>query len=77
MRPNPAPVPAISSSEPEPFITVQDAAARLHVRPSTIYEWTRRRSRDEAIPHYPISKKVLLFLWSEVCEWVRAKKRAA
>jgi hypothetical protein len=42
-----------------------------------IYEWTRRRSRDEAIPHYAISRKVLLFRWSEVPRWVEVHRVGA
>jgi len=60
----------------EPYITAKDVAERLHVKPSTVYEWTRRRSRDEAIPHYPLTRKVLLFRWSEVSRWVETKKVA-
>jgi len=60
----------------EPFITAKDIAARLHIKTSTVYEWTRRRAYDERIPHYPISRKVLLFRWSEVAQWVEGKRAA-
>jgi excisionase family DNA binding protein len=56
----------------EPFITVAQLAERLHVKPSTIYEWTRRRETNP-IPHIPISRKVVLFRWSDVVRWVEGK----
>jgi len=60
----------------EPFITSKELAARLHVKPSTIWDWTRRRAGDDRIPHYPVSRKVVLFRWSEVQQWVLSKKAA-
>jgi excisionase family DNA binding protein len=61
------------TGDKEDFITVEQVAERLHIKPSTVYEWTRRRAHD-AIPHYPISRKVMLFYRSEVARWVEAHK---
>jgi excisionase family DNA binding protein len=55
----------------EEFITVRELAERLHVKPCTIYEWTRRQTAR--IPHFPISRKVILFRWSDVVRWIEAQ----
>jgi hypothetical protein len=48
----------------EPFLTAQQLAELIHVRPGTIYERTRRRAGDERIPYFRISRKALLFKWN-------------
>jgi len=57
----------------EEFVTPKQVAERLHVKTSTIWEWTRRRQQNP-IPHYPVSRKVVLFRWSEVVRWVEAQR---
>ena len=57
------------------FLTVKQLAAKLHVQPSTVYEWTRRRETNP-IPHFAISRKVILFRWSDVVRWVETHKAA-
>ena len=59
----------------EEFVTVKQVAERLQVAPTTIYEWTRRRSTNP-IPHYSLSRKVILFRWSEVERWVEAQRKS-
>src|SRR5258708_205191 len=41
-----------------------DSLVQLHVKVSTIWEWTRRRNH-KPIPHYPVSSKAVYFRWSE------------
>lgn len=57
----------------EEFLTPKQLAARLPVTVSTIWDWTRRRNRNP-IPHYPISRKVVLYKWSEVVKWVESQR---
>lgn len=58
------------------FITPRQVAERLHVKVSTIHEWTRRRNTNP-IPHYPVSRKVTYYKWSEVSAWIQAQRAAA
>jgi predicted DNA-binding transcriptional regulator AlpA len=58
------------------FITPRQVAERLHVKVSTIHEWTRRRNTNP-IPHYPVSRKVVYYKWSEVCAWIESQRVAA
>jgi predicted DNA-binding transcriptional regulator AlpA len=58
------------------FITPRQVAERLHVKISTIHEWTRRRNTNP-IPHYPVSRKVVYYRWSEVAAWVQSQRVAA
>jgi hypothetical protein len=58
------------------FITPRQLAERLHVKVSTVHEWTRRRSTNP-IPHYPVSRKVTYYKWSEVSAWIEAQRVAA
>ena len=67
-----APVQLIS----EQFITPKQLAEQLHVKASTIWEWTRRRQR-KPVPHYPISRKVVYYKWSEVPQWIESRKARA
>ena len=60
----------------EDYLTAKQVADRLHVKVATIYEWTRRRAKNP-IPNYPISRKVVLFKWSEVVDWIEAQRVAA
>jgi predicted DNA-binding transcriptional regulator AlpA len=59
----------------EGFVTPKQLAERLHVTVSTIWEWTRRRSKNP-IPHYPVSRKVVYYKWSAVEKWIEAQKAA-
>jgi predicted DNA-binding transcriptional regulator AlpA len=68
-----APIPPQPSNEG--FITPKQLAERLHVKVSTIWEWTRRREKNP-IPHFPVSKKAVYFRWSEVVRWVEARRVA-
>jgi predicted DNA-binding transcriptional regulator AlpA len=60
----------------EPFITVKQLAERLQVKTSTVWEWSRRRNTNP-IPHYPVSRKVVYFRWSEVVRWIESQREAA
>ncbi len=70
----------VATTTPQPpsnegFITPKQLAERLHVKVSTIWEWTRRREKSP-IPHFSASKKVVYFRWSEVVRWVEAQRAA-
>jgi predicted DNA-binding transcriptional regulator AlpA len=58
------------------FITPKQLAERLQVKVSTIWEWTRRRQQSP-IPHYPVSRKVVYYRWSEVVAWIQSQRVAA
>jgi excisionase family DNA binding protein len=58
----------------EEFVTPKQVAERLHVKTSTIWEWTRRRQQNP-IPHYPVSRKIVYFKWSEVERWVEEHRQ--
>ena len=60
----------VQKSNEEPYETAGQIAARLHVKPDTIYDWARRKTNP--IPSKRITNKVTLFLWSEVQAWVEA-----
>ena len=59
-------VPALPSvpNPPEPILTGEQVAERLHLKPSTIYELTRKRNR-RPLPALRAGK-FLRFYWSEV-----------
>lgn len=69
------PVAEISATD-EDFLTVKQLAAKLHVQPCTVYEWTRRRETNP-IPHFAVSRKVVLFRWSDVVRWIEQHGVAA
>ena len=73
-----ASIPSIISPETadDSFITPRQLAERLHVKVSTIHEWTRRRNMNP-IPHYPVSRKVTYYKWSEVIAWIEGQRVAA
>jgi hypothetical protein len=58
------------------FITPRQLAERLHVKVSTIHEWSRRRNTNR-IPHYPVSRKVVYYKWTEVVSWIQSQRVAA
>jgi hypothetical protein len=60
----------------EPFITVEQLAELPQVKPNTIWECSRRRNTN-AIPHYPVTRKVVYFRWSEVVDWIKGQRQAA
>jgi predicted DNA-binding transcriptional regulator AlpA len=65
-----------TSPADDSFITSRQVAERLRVKTSTIFEWSRRRNTNP-IPHYPVSRKVVYYKWSEVCAWIEAQRVAA
>ena len=73
-----ASIPSIISpaTADDSFITPRQVAERLHIKVSTIHEWSRRR-QSNPLPHYSISKKVVYFKWTEVCAWIEAQRVAA
>jgi predicted DNA-binding transcriptional regulator AlpA len=66
----------VTSSTDDSFITSRQVAERLHVKVSTVHEWSRRRNTNP-IPHYPVSRKVVYYRWSEVAAWIQALRVAA
>lgn len=60
--------PVVSLLSSEPILTVEQVAERLQLKPSTVYELTRRRSR------HPLSVlrvgKFLRFRWSAIEAWL-------
>jgi excisionase family DNA binding protein len=57
------------SSTPEPILTIEEVAARLKLKPPTVYELTRKRNRRR-LPSMKAGK-VLRFFWSDVERWLR------
>jgi len=64
------------TSSEEGFITPRQLAERLQVKVPTIHEWTRRRNTNP-IPHYPVTRKVVYYRWSEVAAWIHSQRVAA
>jgi excisionase family DNA binding protein len=60
--------PAVSIQSSEPILTIEQVAERLQLKPSTVYELTRRRSRRPL----PVLRagKFLRFRWSEIEAWL-------
>ena len=73
----PMPLVPISSS-PEPILTGEQVAKLLQVKPSTIYEFTRRRANGRDPMPCLRAGKFLRFKWSAIEKWLEAGgKRAA
>ena len=62
--------PVVSIQSPEPILTIEQVAERLQLKPSTVYELTRRRSRHPL----PVLRagKFLRFRWSQIEAWLDA-----
>jgi len=60
--------PVVLVENPEPILTMEQVAERLQLKPSTIYELTRRRSRHP-LPALRAGK-FLRFRWSEIERWL-------
>ena len=77
-KPQPVPVVVGVPTPPtgEGYLTVEQLATLLQVKPTTVYEWTRRRGLGR-IPCYRLGKKTIRFKWSEVDVWIREGKAAA
>jgi len=60
--------PAVSMQSPEPILTIEQVAERLQLKPSTIYELTRRRN-SRPLPVLRAGK-FLRFRWSEIEAWL-------
>ena len=60
--------PVVSIPAWEPILTIEQVAERLQLRPSTVYELTRRRNRHPL----PVLRagKFLRFRWSEIEAWL-------
>jgi predicted DNA-binding transcriptional regulator AlpA len=67
---------SVTTLSDEAFITPREVAERLHIKVATIHEWSRRRNTNP-IPHYPVSRKVVYYRWSEVAAWIEAQRVAA
>jgi excisionase family DNA binding protein len=66
--------PVVSIPSSEPILTIEQVAERLQLKPSTVYELTRRRSRHPL----PVLRagKFLRFRWSEVERWLDESRGA-
>jgi excisionase family DNA binding protein len=51
-----------------PFLTIGEAAKRLHCSPRTIYKWVE----EEAIPYMRVGGKMLRFERTTLDAWVRS-----
>jgi excisionase family DNA binding protein len=60
--------PVVSIPSLEPILTIEQVAERLQLKPSTVYELTRRRNR-RPIPVLRAGK-FLRFRWSEIEAWL-------
>ena len=60
--------PVVSIESPEPILTIEQVAERLQLKPSTVYELTRRRNR-RPLPTLRAGK-FLRFRWSEIERWL-------
>jgi excisionase family DNA binding protein len=60
--------PVVSIQSSEPILTIEQVAERLQLKPSTVYELTRRRSRRPL----PVLRagKFLRFRWSQIEAWL-------
>ena len=69
----PAVVPATVASAPvvpEPILTGEQVAKLLQVKPSTIYEFTRRRANGRDPMPCLRAGKFLRFKWSAIEKWL-------
>jgi len=70
------PVPlSVTTLSDEAFITPREVAERLHIKVSTIHDWSRGRNTNP-LPRYVISKKAVYFKWSEVSAWIQSQRVA-
>jgi excisionase family DNA binding protein len=60
--------PVVSIQSSEPILTIEQVAERPQLKPSTVYELTRRRSR-RPLPVLRVGK-FLRFRWSEIEAWL-------
>jgi len=60
--------PVVSIQSSEPILTIEQVAERLQLKPSTIYELTRRRN-SRPLPVLRAGK-FLRFRWSEIEAWL-------
>ncbi|HXP71777.1 MAG TPA: hypothetical protein VOA88_21050 [Candidatus Dormibacteraeota bacterium] len=73
----PVPTPAVVS--PEDILTPEQLADRWQVKPSWVFEQTRKRAKIRnkgkvPLPCHRLGKKILRFYWPEVCEWLLQNK---
>jgi excisionase family DNA binding protein len=60
----------VISRHPEPLMTGEEVAERLKIKASTVYELTRRRTR-QPLPFFKVGK-YLRFRWSDVEKWLES-----
>jgi excisionase family DNA binding protein len=77
-KPKARPILEFSSHTPpgaidEPILTAQQVAERLQVKPSTIYEFTRKRQNGREPLKTLRAGKYLRFRWSDVLRWMEWK----
>ena len=53
----------------EGLLTIEQAAALLGIKESTLYDWTSRGK----IPHVKLSRRCIRFIKSELEAWLKAK----
>jgi excisionase family DNA binding protein len=70
-----APIPASTTVSSEPLWTRDEAANYLRIRPATIYQLTRRRSRHP-LPYLPCGK-FMRFRRSEIDKWLEDSRAGA
>jgi excisionase family DNA binding protein len=70
-----APISAAATVPSEPLWTKDDAAAYLRIKPETIYQLTRRRSRHP-LPYLPCGK-FMRFRRSEIDKWLEDSRAGA
>jgi hypothetical protein len=64
-----------SASQVLEILTPEELGERLKLKPTTIYELTRRRCRNPLPAHR--AGKVLRFFWTEVVDWLTEAKKIA
>lgn len=63
----------VSFINPADIIDPVELAQRLRVKPTTIYEWMRRRDAPDALPYFRVGR-FLRFRWSEVSQWLLSSR---